>query len=103
MIGLEVQFVGVLFVVQLQVVGVLQWNVVGQVVQVGFLYQFVEEVVYLVGVVVCFGGVFFVVVQFFDYLYGQVDVVFFEFEQCGWIVYQYVGIQYVDVFVLGYC
>ena len=100
--GLEAQLAGALLAAQLQAVGALQRNAVGQVVQAGFLHQLVEEAAHLAGVAARFGGALLAVVQLLDHLHGQVDVVLLEFEQRGRIVHQHVGIQHVDALASGH-
>jgi len=41
------------------------------------------------------------VVELFDHLHRQVDVVFGELKQRGRVVHQYVGIEHVGAFGLG--
>jgi len=100
--GLEAQFAGAVHAAQLQAVRSLQRDAFGQVVQPGRLYQFIEETAYLAGVAARFGGALLAIVQLFDHLHRQVDIVLLEFEQRGGIVHQHIGIQHVDALASGH-
>ncbi|KAG1086155.1 hypothetical protein G6F35_015905 [Rhizopus arrhizus] len=102
MAGLEAQLAGALLAAQLQPIGALQRNAVGQVVQAGRLHQLVEEAAHLAGIAARFGCALLAVVQLLDHLHGQVNVVLLEFEQRGGIVHQHVGIQHVDALASGH-
>ncbi|MNN21936.1 hypothetical protein D3C81_1352750 [compost metagenome] len=100
--GLEIQAAGTLRAAQLQALRTRQRHALLHAADACRFDQLIQKATHLARVAACFGGSFLAVVQLLDYLHGQVDIVFLEFEQRGWIVHQHVGIQYVDALASGH-
>jgi len=100
--GLEPQQAHALLAAQLQPVRALQRDAIGQVVQARGLHQLIEEAADLARIAARLGGALLAVVQLFDHLHRQVDIMLLELEQRGRIVHEHVGIQYVDALASGH-
>ena len=91
-LGLEAQLANAVGRAQLQALRLRQREARCDLVAAVGLDEFIDEPTDLTRIATGFGSAFFGVVQFFDDLHRQKDVVFFEFEQRGGVVHQHIGV-----------
>ena len=101
-LGLEAQLADAVGGAQLQAFGLRQGEARCDLVAAVGLDQFIDEATDLTRIATGFGRAFLGVVQFFDDLHRQKDVVFFEFEQGGGVVHQHIGVEDVDALAFGH-